>query len=545
MSPRDIEGLLHGGRGGGGGNRDGRRDRDRRDDRGPGGPRGGGDWRSSDRRDAWSNDRRGNGGGDYRRESAGGRGHGNSWRHDGRGGGALPPSGARDVASTNPYEVLSEDGPRGLNAARTSPPRGPGQLPPQPRMARTGPSGRAATLAEINWLTNGPAIREFMPVIEVVEDNPPPMDVNMFSDTNLVNQVLELKSQLQSVTHEDITRGRALSNPYEKVGKSVFINRAAVKLAELDAECGLVPSLVRSFDPAQHAVVMADICSGPGGFSEYLLWRTFQDARQDVTAIGFTLNSGDENTSFTPHKFVTEAIGSERFATCYGVPRPDAADGTGDGDILNLDNIHALAAEIDRRTNGAGAALVASDGGISVVGHEDQQEALTRHLKLCEVLAMFHVLACGGSFVLKIYDALSPFMAGLVYLLFAHFEHVAVVKPLSSRPANSERYVICKHLLTRKPAAVISHLEAAHDRLAKGENVTEIVSLFDLIREEQFRKYLRHVNMVHAANQVRALEKLVEALTAPVDRAAPDHGHLVRSCLQQWRLPPTPRGGSA
>ena len=34
---------------------------------------------------------------------------------------------------------------------------------------------------------------------------------------------------------------------------------------------------------------------------------------------------------------------------------------------------------------------------------------------------------------------------GLVYLMWRSFKQVTIHKPVTSRPANSERYIICKH----------------------------------------------------------------------------------------------------
>jgi cap1 methyltransferase len=40
----------------------------------------------------------------------------------------------------------------------------------------------------------------------------------------------------------------------------------------------------------------------------------------------------------------------------------------------------------------------------------------------------------------------TEFSVGLFYLLYRCFRRVALFKPVTSRPANSERYVICQGL---------------------------------------------------------------------------------------------------
>ena len=47
----------------------------------------------------------------------------------------------------------------------------------------------------------------------------------------------------------------------------------------------------------------------------------------------------------------------------------------------------------------------------------------------------------GGHFLCKLFDVFTPFSVGCVYLMYRAFKHVCIFKPVTSRPANSERYV--------------------------------------------------------------------------------------------------------
>lgn len=104
-------------------------------------------------------------------------------------------------------------------------------------------------------------------------------------------------------------------------------------------------------------------------------------------------------------------------------------------------------------------------------GQENIQEILSKQLLLCQfltalstlrtgeeplcsVVEYFHVrrsvrvhficlksisTSAGGHFVCKTFDLFTPFSVGLVYLLYLCFERVSLFKPVTSRPANSER----------------------------------------------------------------------------------------------------------
>ena len=57
----------------------------------------------------------------------------------------------------------------------------------------------------------------------------------------------------------------------------------------------------------------------------------------------------------------------------------------------------------------------------------------------CWLLLVFP-LNLGGHFICKTFDLFTPFSVGLIYLLYCCFERVCLFKPITSRPANSERW---------------------------------------------------------------------------------------------------------
>lgn len=65
------------------------------------------------------------------------------------------------------------------------------------------------------------------------------------------------------------------------------------------------------------------------------------------------------------------------------------------------------------------------------------------HCSLALIYWLFLVLT-GGHFVCKLFDLFTPFSVGLVYLMYRIFDKVSICKPVTSRPANSERFVSLK-----------------------------------------------------------------------------------------------------
>lgn len=87
-----------------------------------------------------------------------------------------------------------------------------------------------------------------------------------------------------------------------------------------------------------------------------------------------------------------------------------------------------------------------ADGAFSVKGQENIKEILSKQLYLCQFLTAIGILRLGGHFVCNIFDVFTPFSVGLIYLMHMAFGAVCIFKPVTSRPANSERYIVCKEL---------------------------------------------------------------------------------------------------
>ncbi|KAG0212396.1 FtsJ methyltransferase domain-containing protein 2 [Mortierella sp. GBA30] len=380
------------------------------------------------------------------------------------------------------------------------------------------------------------------------------VDLDLFCVEGIVNNLVESKRKLRAVPQEIFGRARQRCNPYELVGSSIFMNRASVKLASIDSQLALTATKEDPDSGANAGATtedaktfrFADLCSGPGGFSEYLLWRKHTWGER---ARGWAMTlRGD--LDFQLDRFHKDSAVHETLKVFYG------KDGT--GNILKQDNIDAFAELIDRDTKGLGVGLVSADGGISVDGDEAVQETLLQRLILCQILTMFMTLQKGGDFVVKIFDIFTPVTAGLVWILSRHFEKICVVKPVTSRPMNSERYVVCRRLLALRPSRTIDHLKAVNalyqeieDRESDDsaaakegevtkEEINHIVDLNVLSGDAHFMEYIKRNNMKTAIRQTEALDVFLKYVNEGL-RPAFDQEAIKRLCLQEWHIPPRPQ----
>lgn len=96
------------------------------------------------------------------------------------------------------------------------------------------------------------------------------------------------------------------------------------------------------------------------------------------------------------------------------------------------------------------ADLITADGAIDSDSFPELTEAKNAHLIACEIETALSCQANGGSFVLKVFSISLPITVQFVALLASCYESVSVVKPLSSRGVNDERYVVCQGFVIDK-----------------------------------------------------------------------------------------------
>ena len=256
-----------------------------------------------------------------------------------------------------------------------------------------------------------------------------------YASLHTQHELQAAKSYFDHIDHRSFLASRQRSNPFELIKGEMFQNRAALKMAELDTITNRLfttlppPPPTATSPPLPSLFHFADICAGPGGFSEYMLTRWKWRAK----GYGFTLRT-PPSCDFLPHKFNSNAP-AHSFRGYYGV------DGT--GDITSTANVRRLADDT-RAEVSDGVHVCMADGGFDVTGAENKQELLSQQLILCECIAALSVVRVGGHFACKLFDCFLPFTVSVLWVMWRCWESVAIVKPNQSRPANSERFLICR-----------------------------------------------------------------------------------------------------
>lgn len=220
------------------------------------------------------------------------------------------------------------------------------------------------------------------------------------------------------------------SNGFPNISKYAPISRSFFKLWEIlhDFKDELPTALI---DPSCQ-LKACSIAEGPGGFIEALV-----KYRNDVTKakpsmnqlFGMTLIS--QNKNVPNWKLTREFVRTNNVTLCYG------KDGT--GSLYKMANIIHLCELTGYNT----CDIVTGDGGFDYSNDFNEQEEASLPLLLCEALAACMLQKTGGSFILKMFDISNTKTFQLLFCLYQMYENVYFTKPFSSRPANSEKYVVC------------------------------------------------------------------------------------------------------
>ena len=352
------------------------------------------------------------------------------------------------------------------------------------------------------------------------------------------------KSAFDCIDPRTFRAARTRANPFELLRAEMFQNRAALKMAEVDR---ITERLFTSMPAARPLLRFGDVCAGPGGFSEYVLTRVKWRGK----GWGLTLRGAQD---FRVDKFNPNAP-PHSFKACYG------ADGT--GDVTRSDNIRHFAREVQSECEGLDVCM--ADGGFDVAGEEDKQELRSQQLILCECIIALAALRVGGSFVCKLFDVFLPFSVGLLYLMHRCFDALAIIKPNQSRPANSERYLVCRGK-REGIDGVLRYLYHANDRINElkrtpstfpnksdrrrprspppplsfppAEPEMAVLSLVpeDVITADAaFLSYIQRSNESIAERQVDALQRLLRYVEDP-NLPSDDQEGIRLQCLRWWEV---------
>jgi 23S rRNA U2552 (ribose-2'-O)-methylase RlmE/FtsJ len=218
-------------------------------------------------------------------------------------------------------------------------------------------------------------------------------------------------------------RYKKLSNEYEMIfttpntGSNIStycpVSRSFFKMWEM------LHDFKDKFDAeTSNAMNVLFLAEGPGGFAEAVI--KYRGNNSDKY-YGISLKSVNKNIPDWKYQ--------DKLKISYG------KDGT--GDLYKRQNLEHLIKTMPKMD------IITADGGFDFSNDFNGQEESSLRLILCEIYCALHMQVIGGNFILKIYDVFNEHTLKTLSMLKKYYNDMFLVKPLSSRPANSEKYIVC------------------------------------------------------------------------------------------------------
>jgi len=224
---------------------------------------------------------------------------------------------------------------------------------------------------------------------------------------------------------------KKISNEYELIFTSLYKHPCVARVTPPSRSYFKLWEILKLFrDSIPWSLRSAHVCEGPGGFIECVMdWMARYHPSTPTEIHGLTLLSKDR---VVPNW----KLGKAKMGR-FNVRLHAGVDGT--GDVYNIANIDHFIQAI----GGDGVCdLYTADGGFDVKVNFNQVESILERLLVSEVYIGLRACKIGGALVIKIFDTFTDVTMHLLWVVHSMFRSMNIVKPLTSRPANSERYIV-------------------------------------------------------------------------------------------------------
>ena len=240
-------------------------------------------------------------------------------------------------------------------------------------------------------------------------------EIDNLDDTNKWDKMKKIVNPYELIytTHNRKKKNDSIAL-YKPISRSYF------KLWEINNEYNLV-------DMSKNSLTISTLAEGPGGFLEALI--NIRNNKND-SYYGITLKN---NSKYIPDwgKFSKASniddSGEKNLKIVYG-------------NLYNINDVNEYCKFFEDKAD-----IVTADGGFDYSVDFNGQEINSTKIIFCEVATAFIILRKGGNYVCKFFDLHTIPTIKILYILYCYFDEVFVYKPKTSRPANSERYIVCKN----------------------------------------------------------------------------------------------------
>jgi len=247
------------------------------------------------------------------------------------------------------------------------------------------------------------------------------------------------------------------TNPYEYINSIVpYKKKSIAKHKPLSRSYYKMIEIMNTFniDFSTSPIQSFHLAEGPGGFIEALLHK--RNNKSDKY-IGMTLIDNDNDPNIPAWKKTSDFLNKNQ-----NVVIETGADNT--GNILSLENLVYC-----KNKYGSSMDIITGDGGFDFSLDFNNQEISISRLLFAQMCFAVSMQKKRGVFILKIFDCFMEHSVDILYILSSFYDKVYIIKPQTSRYANSEKYIVCKDFLFDTSEHFFPFLYNAFDKLSNDE----------------------------------------------------------------------------
>ncbi|VBB17929.1 FtsJ-like methyltransferase [Yasminevirus sp. GU-2018] len=335
---------------------------------------------------------------------------------------------------------------------------------------------------------------------------------NTFTNKKRVYQVVN--GYERYIDDHDVSIGSASKTYFEAGSRPGILSRAFYKLWEILYYFDLIDVGSKNF-------VSAHLAEGPGSFiqaSMFFREMFAKDAKNDKYH-AVTIHGEGEDTSLDLEKQFVEYYAKEKPQRFFMHMTVDSQTAGGsktkdNGDLTKVKTIENFKKDV----GGNKADLVTGDGGFEW-NNENIQEQECASLIYAQILAAVNVQKKGGNFVLKLFETYTSVSMKFILLLKYFYEHVHIIKPLTSRDSNSEKYAVCigfkfsENELSNILPGLMKVLDDMDQINSKRDKAMFMFDIFKNVKiPDDLRLNMLAINTEIANRQFKVINKMIEYL---------------------------------
>ena len=285
-------------------------------------------------------------------------------------------------------------------------------------------------------------------------------------------------------------------NTYKNISTIYPISRSYFKLWEIIHD---FEYLINFND--NNSFKSTHIAEGPGGFIEciykYITSHFEKNMFSNVKIFGLTLLSDNNNIpNWKIKKNIINTFNIE-------LNNKDQCD----GNLYSLSNINIFLKNIGENS----CNLITCDGGFDFSCNYNEQEDNFIFFFISEIYMILNLLKKGGNSIIKIYDIYSKNSIKLIYILSLFFNNIYILKPFTSRPANSEKYILCNDYNNNEDDIKLSNIIVNLKNIIIEKNL-ELLENDNISVPYTFLKEIYNYNKWYTNRQINYINKTIDLI---------------------------------